>query len=623
MSQPITLTLAQRAPRPLRWLGILLVLGLLSMPFLALLPASHPLAVPSWLLTLSGKILCYAIVAVALDLVWGYAGMLSLGHGIFFALGGYAMGMYLMRQAAGDGLPAFMSFLSWSELPWFWWGTQHFAWAMALVVLVPGLLALVFGWFAFRSKIKGVYFSIMTQALTYAGMLLFFRNETGFGGNNGFTGFTTLLGFPVTATGTRASLFMATVLLLLLTLWLGAALAQSKFGRILTAVRDAENRLMFCGYDPRGFKLLVWTLSAVLCGLAGGVICPAGRDHQPQRNVADQLHRGRHLGGARRARHPDWPGAWRRIGQRCEKHFHRGDARVLAAVSRPHLHHCDPVFTPRGDGPAASRRPLMQPDEGLFTRQLPGDRFREQTDPVLQLENINVSFDGFRALTDLSLAIGVGELRCVIGPNGAGKTTLMDVITGKTRPQSGKALYDQSVDLTTLDPVAIARQGIGRKFQKPTVFEALTVAENLALAMKGDKSVWASLRARLSSEQDDRLNEVLRLLRLDGERYRQAGLLSHGQKQFLEIGMLLVQEPHLLLLDEPAAGMTDAETEYTAELFRTLAGQHSLMVVEHDMGFVETIADRVTVLHQGQVLAEGSLREVQANEQVIEVYLGR
>lgn len=257
----------------------------------------------------------------------------------------------------------------------------------------------------------------------------------------------------------------------------------------------------------------------------------------------------------------------------------------------------------------------MQPDEGLFTRQLPGDRFREQTDPVLQLENINVSFDGFRALTDLSLAIGVGELRCVIGPNGAGKTTLMDVITGKTRPQSGKALYDQSVDLTTLDPVAIARQGIGRKFQKPTVFEALTVAENLALAMKGDKSVWASLRARMSSEQDDRLNEVLRLLRLDGERYRQAGLLSHGQKQFLEIGMLL--------LDEPAAGMTDAETEYTAELFRTLAGQHSLMVVEHDMGFVETIADRVTVLHQGQVLAEGSLREVQANEQVIEVYLGR
>lgn len=265
----------------------------------------------------------------------------------------------------------------------------------------------------------------------------------------------------------------------------------------------------------------------------------------------------------------------------------------------------------------------MQPDDGLYTRQLPGDRYRDQTDPVLLLENINVNFDGFQALTNLSLQIGVGELRCVIGPNGAGKTTLMDVITGKTRPQSGRAIYDQSVDLTALSPIAIARQGIGRKFQKPTVFEALTVAENLELAMRGDKSVWASLRAKLSGEQQDRIDEVLQMLRLEGERARRAGLLSHGQKQFLEIGMLLVQEPHLLLLDEPAAGMTDAETEYTAELFRTLSGRHSLMVVEHDMGFVETIADRVTVLHQGQVLAEGSLKDVQANEQVIEVYLGR
>ena len=274
MSQPLPLPLARRAPRPRRWLGGLLAAARLVMPFLALLPASSPLYISTWMLTLVGKILCYAIVAVALDLVWGYAGLLSLGHGLFFALGGYAMGMYLMRQAAGDGLPAFMSFLSWSELPWFWWGTQHFAWALLLVMLVPGLLALVFGWFAFRSKIKGVYFSIMTQALTYAGMLLFFRNETGFGGNNGFTGFTTILGFSVTATGTRIGLFVATVLLLLATLAIGFALARSKFGRILTAVRDAENRLMFCGYDPRGFKLLVWTLSAVLCGLAGALYVP-------------------------------------------------------------------------------------------------------------------------------------------------------------------------------------------------------------------------------------------------------------------------------------------------------------------------------------------------------------
>lgn len=259
----------------------------------------------------------------------------------------------------------------------------------------------------------------------------------------------------------------------------------------------------------------------------------------------------------------------------------------------------------------------------LLTQTYPADIHRLQRDPVLTLTNINVSFDGFRALTDLSLQIGVGELRCVIGPNGAGKTTLMDVITGKTRPQSGAAVYDQHTDLTRLSPVQIAQAGIGRKFQKPTVFEALTVFENLELALKTDKSVWACLRNKLSEEQRDRIDAMLATLRLGPLRRRPAGLLSHGQKQFLEIGMLLVQDPHLLLLDEPAAGMTDAETAYTAELFRSLAGKHSLMVVEHDMGFVETIADHVTVLHQGQVLAEGSLREVQANEQVIEVYLGR
>lgn len=268
------LTLARRAPRLTCSLAALALVALLVLPFLALLPAENPLAISTYTLTLMGKILCYAVVAVALDLVWGYAGLLSLGHGLFFALGGYAMGMYLMRQASGDGLPAFMSFLSWTELPWFWAGTQYFAWALCLIILVPGLLALVFGYFAFRSRIKDVYFSIMTQALTYAGMLLFFRNETGFGGNNGFTGFTTLLGFPVSATGTRIALFVATVLLLAGSLAIGLMLTRSKFGRVLTAVRDAENRLMFCGYDPKGFKLFVWTLSAVLCGLAGALYVP-------------------------------------------------------------------------------------------------------------------------------------------------------------------------------------------------------------------------------------------------------------------------------------------------------------------------------------------------------------
>ena len=275
MNQPLMLTATQKAgPALTALIGGLVLLVLLALPLLSLLPADSPFQVSAYTLTLVGKILCYAIVALALDLVWGYAGLLSLGHGLFFALGGYAMGMYLMRQASGDELPAFMTFLSWTELPWYWVGTEHFWWAMCLVVLAPGLLALVFGFFAFRSRIKGVYFSIMTQALTFAGMLLFFRNETGFGGNKGFTNFRSILGFGITEPGTRAALFFATVLLLAGSLFVGWRLARSKFGRVLTAVRDAENRLMFCGYDPRGFKLFVWVLSAVLCGLAGALYVP-------------------------------------------------------------------------------------------------------------------------------------------------------------------------------------------------------------------------------------------------------------------------------------------------------------------------------------------------------------
>lgn len=268
-------TAAQKVgPKGTSTAGIVILAVLLALPLLSLLPADNSFQVSAYTLTLVGKILCYAIVALALDLVWGYAGLLSLGHGLFFALGGYAMGMYLMREAAGDGLPAFMTFLSWTELPWYWAGTDNFLWALCLVVLAPGLLALVFGFFAFRSRIKGVYFSIMTQALTFAGMLLFFRNETGFGGNNGFTNFRSILGFSISSQGTRATLFLATVLLLIASLYIGWRLAQSKFGRVLTALRDAENRLMFCGYDPRGFKLFVWVLSAVLCGLAGALYVP-------------------------------------------------------------------------------------------------------------------------------------------------------------------------------------------------------------------------------------------------------------------------------------------------------------------------------------------------------------
>ncbi|MBL8443153.1 MAG: urea ABC transporter ATP-binding protein UrtD [Zoogloeaceae bacterium] len=242
---------------------------------------------------------------------------------------------------------------------------------------------------------------------------------------------------------------------------------------------------------------------------------------------------------------------------------------------------------------------------------------------ILYLDDITVSFDGFRALNKLSLAIDAGELRCIIGPNGAGKTTMMDVITGKTRPDSGKAFFGQTIDLTRMTEPQIAHVGIGRKFQKPTIFEHHTVFENLELAMKTDKRVRRALFARLSDDERDRISMTLKRIRLDDEAERVAGLLSHGQKQWLEIGMLLMQEPKLLLLDEPVAGMTDDETERTAELFVSLAGSHSLVVVEHDMAFVEALGGRVTVLHEGSVLAEGDLATVQADPRVIEVYLGR
>ena len=244
-----------------------------------ILPKGSLLHVSDYTVVLFGKIMCYAIVAVAMDLIWGYTGILSLGHGLFFALGGYAMGMHLMRMIGHEGqyqseLPDFMVFLDWKAYPWYWNFTEHFWYAALLVVLVPGLLAYVFGFFAFRSRIKGVYFSIITQALTFAFMLLFFRNDTGFGGNNGFTDFKRILGFQIATPQTRMALFMLTGATLILTLLLARGIVTSKLGRVLTAIRDAETRVMFSGYNPVHYKLFIWTVSAVICGIAGALYVP-------------------------------------------------------------------------------------------------------------------------------------------------------------------------------------------------------------------------------------------------------------------------------------------------------------------------------------------------------------
>lgn len=242
---------------------------------------------------------------------------------------------------------------------------------------------------------------------------------------------------------------------------------------------------------------------------------------------------------------------------------------------------------------------------------------------ILYLEGINVSFDNFKAINDLNLYIKQGELRCIIGPNGAGKTTMMDVITGKTKPQAGTAWFGQKLNLLTMDEPQISQAGIGRKFQKPTVFEALTVNDNLMIANAGKKTVWHTLRHRVNKIEQEQIDEILLLIGLMDMRHEYAAILSHGQKQWLELGMLLMQKPQLLLVDEPVAGMTTQEMDKTAELLNSLAGKHSLIVVEHDMDFVRQIAKTVSVLHQGSILAEGNMEQVQNNPKVIEVYLGQ
>ncbi|MBB5534446.1 urea ABC transporter permease subunit UrtC [Rhizobium giardinii] len=277
----ITQMLFSRHEKKVLWAVALILLAAALVPLANLLiPEGNFFHVPGHLVPLLGKYLCYALLALALDLVWGYCGILSLGHGAFFALGGYAMGMYLMRQIGDRGvyanplLPDFMVFLNWNELPWYWYGFNHFAFAALMVLLVPGLLAFVFGWFAFRSRVTGVYLSIITQAMTYALLLAFFRNEMGFGGNNGLTDFKDILGFNVQAGGTRATLFAATAIALALALILSSAIVRSKYGKVLVGVRDAESRTRFLGYRVENMKLFIFTVSAMMAGIAGALYVP-------------------------------------------------------------------------------------------------------------------------------------------------------------------------------------------------------------------------------------------------------------------------------------------------------------------------------------------------------------
>ncbi len=631
MARQYTLWISARKDSGTGWFLGAVALIIVVVPLLnQVVPASSPFHISAYGLTLVGKYLCYALLALSVDLIWGYCGILSLGQAAFFSLGGYAMGMYLMREIGPRGvygnpiLPDFMVFLNYKSLPWFWHGFNHFWFALLMMALAPGLLAFAFGWFAFRSRVTGVYLSIITQALTYALMLAFFRNDMGFGGNNGFTDFKDILGFDLHSDKVRVVLLVITGVMLAASYLVCRMIVSSRAGRVIRAIRDAESRTRFLGYRVESYKLWVFVFSSILAGIAGalyvpqiGIINPS--EFSPINSIEVVIWvavggRGTLYGAAAGAILVNYaktyftstiPEAW---------NYALGTLFVLVTL-----------FLPRGIIGLVSGRVRKQ----AKTERLPIQANRPERskrmsgrNKTLYLDKLTVSFDGFKALNELTLQIDPGELRCIIGPNGAGKTTMMDVITGKTRPDSGTVRFGDKLDLLTMSEPDIAQAGIGRKFQKPTVFERLTVFENLELALAGDKSFMHTLFARRTLAQTNRIFEVLEIIGLSPLHQALGGTLAHVQKQWLEIGMLLMQEPELLLVDEPVAGMTPQEIERTAALLQSLAGEHSVVVVEHDMDFVRSIAKRVTVLHEGRVLAEGDMDQVQNNPRVIEVYLG-
>ncbi len=576
-----------------------------------------------------------------------------------FALGGYAMGMYLMRQIGPRGvygdpiLPDFMVFLNYKELPWFWHGMDMFWFAMLMVIVVPGLLALVFGWLAFRSRVTGVYLSIITQAMTFALMLSFFRNDMGFGGNNGFTDFKDLLGFNLKSPTVRIVLLVTTVVMLAIGYLLCRWIVSSRTGRVVTAIRDAESRVRFIGYRVENYKLWVFVFSAVLAGIAGalyvpqiGIINPG--EFAPINSIEVVIWvaiggRGTLYGAIAGAVLVNYAKTWFTTALPSAWLYLLGALFVITTLLLPMA------------SPACSVR--ARPGSA---RHDPGPRLRQPAAAAGQHAAGGHAGEAGRAGAEEARRRPFAQHRQVpprygLHPLPRGPVRRLRWLQGHQQPDavrgdrraplhhrtqrrrqdhddghhhrqdpadSGSAWFGQTIDLLAHTEPEIAQAGIGRKFQKPTVFEKHTAFQNLELSLAGNRGVWPNLVAKLSTEQRDRISGVLAQIGLAEAAETPAGRLSHGQKQWLEIGMLLMQSPRLLLVDEPVAGMTPQEVEKTAELLVELSGDHSVIVVEHDMEFVRKIAKRVTVLHQGSVLAEGSMDEVQANSKVVEVYLG-
>jgi urea transport system ATP-binding protein len=730
-----------------------------------------------------GQYMSLAIVAVSLDLIWGYAGLLCLCQAFFFCLGGYVMGMYLAHHGGPEGivdhngwkLPACLYVVypykvgeapGDALVPWFWKPFWSLWSTIILGALIPGFVAGLIGFFVFRSRVRGVFFAVLTQAITLAAWLVFTLNDIKCGGTNGLSRFERIIlgsheqvqvqvdperlhklnlstervttaidhyagtipgasvnnadssylitvprgqhpwkmkegteslslsegkgpavrladvakvglaGLNVTDPSVKLGLYVLTVLALGASFVLCRTVIKSRIGRVLLAVRDNENRLRFFGYEPYHFKVFIFALSGMLAGLGGMLYTPQKQIITPaDMEVLNSI----------------MVVIWVAVGGRCSLsgailgtlivkmlYYYFTSQREFLwfarnwvsetvyswAIWRPDywpfvlggMFVLVVLFLPDGlisvwhrwtrPSRKSARAPTdeaTEPENGNGHGQGDADSLqqhlqrvvalkRERTISVQQrslldselvrVEDVKVVFDGFKALDVDNFSIDYYELQVVIGPNGAGKTTLCDVISGKTRPTSGKVFFAKE-EITRLPEVDIARRGVGRKFQTPSIFNSLTVYENMELALPGRQSLPRNFQRTASAEDQDRIHGILKRVRLNDEANQRVQYLSHGQRQWLEISMLLLAGPRLLLVDEPAAGLTDEETALTAELLLELQSEHSVLVIEHDMEFVRLLAAPVTVLNEGKVMARGTIDEVQADPRVVEAYLGR
>ena len=720
--------------------AVVLAIGLVGVPGLYL---SGVIGIET--VNMLGRYLCFALLALSLDLIWGYGGMLCLCQSFFFSLGGYAMGMFLAHHGGPEGiidasgwkLPACLYVVYPYEVgqapeealvPEFWKPFWSLPVTLLLGMLIPGLVAALIGFFVFRSRVRGVFFAILTQAVTLAAWLVFSMNQMMFCGTNGLTrfdritpGFTEVIqidvnkeslvekqveigqvqkalesyqsehggslsrsgdrftsrprkfqnvdvdfaslevtsaqgavklgdiakldvaGWRLSDSSVKCALYIITILSLLAVFIGCRVMIGSRFGRVLVAIRDNETRLRFAGYRPYVFKMTVFALSAMIAGLAGMLYAPQMQiftptNLEPKESILVVVWVA--FGGRGTLSGPvigallvnllyffltGWsPDTWP---------FLLGGLFVFVVIVMP-----DGVMgfwnslirMLDGQQVVSSSDEEPSPDSVTMTDRLQALAMRQRTDttashldsPLLSVKDIQVHFDGFQALDIDHYSVPHYALNVIIGPNGAGKTTLCDVISGKTPVSQGRVEF-AGADITWASEVDIARKGVGRKFQTPTVFDGLDVRQNMELALPGRQKLLRNLQMTSTSRESEQINEILERVRLIDDVDRPVKFLSHGQRQWLEISMLILSSPQLLLVDEPAAGLTDEETVLTAELLLELQDEHSIIVIEHDMEFVRLLNSRVTVLNEGKVIAQGSLDEVKQVPEVIEAYLGR